>query len=163
MADAISIAKWFVNNTDRSVGEAVTHLKVQKLLYYAQAWHLLAYKTPLFEEDMQAWSHGPVAPTVYKEFKDSSWNAIPPFEGEGDLSDLGEDSTSILRQVLNIYGDFSAKRLEHMTHAEAPWKITRGDLPPEAKCTRIIPKELMLRYFTETYGELADVEETPEA
>ncbi len=51
----LDMAKWFINRVDREAGEAMTHLKVQKLLYFAQAYYLANYNQQLFSEDMQAW------------------------------------------------------------------------------------------------------------
>ena len=61
----LDIAKWFINATDRDSGDAITHLKVQKLVYYAQGWAMAYLGSPLFEEDIQAWAHGPVVPSVW--------------------------------------------------------------------------------------------------
>lgn len=63
---ASQIAKWLLSAIDRDSGDSITPLKLQKLIYYAQAWSLAlperAY--PLFDEDMQAWAHGPVVESV---------------------------------------------------------------------------------------------------
>jgi len=32
------IARWFINRADRLAGDDMTHLKLQKLIYFAQAW-----------------------------------------------------------------------------------------------------------------------------
>src|SRR5947207_9070578 len=66
---ALDIAKWFINATDRDAGDDITHLKVQKLLYYAQGWALVHLRKPLFSEDLEAWAHGPVAPSIYNHFR----------------------------------------------------------------------------------------------
>lgn len=156
MVNPISVAAWFVNHVDRDSGDSTTHLKVQKLLYYAQAWHLLAFDTPLFDEDMQAWAHGPVVPSVYHEFKQYGFNSIPEYKGSEEIEKASEE---ILSQVANIYGEFSAKRLEAMTHLEDPWRDARGELAPEARCDAVIPKDAIKIYFQRTYGEMTDEQE----
>jgi len=158
MASAMSVASWFVNNlTDPQSGEVVTHLQVQKLLYFAQAWHMMALDRPLFDEDMIAWPHGPVALSVWHEFKQYSWNPIPV----GGASDgIDEDSMEVLNQVLAAYGDFGAKKLEAMTHSERPWIAARGGRGPEERCDEPIPKDSILSYYKEVYGELEDGEKT---
>ena len=55
MATALQIADWFAGAIDREAGDSITHLKLQKLVYYAQAWFLALNDKPLFEEEMQAW------------------------------------------------------------------------------------------------------------
>lgn len=156
MANPIDVATWFVNRIDRNSGESITHLKVQKLLYYAQAWHLLAFEKPLFTEELRAWSHGPVVPSVYHSLKEHGWNAIPELAQKDELD---AEAEGILEQVLSIYGEFSAKRLEAMTHSEDPWKEARGDLQPEARCDAVISREAIKAYFKRTYGELEDEKE----
>ncbi len=159
MAQPIQVARWFIKNlTDLDAGEVVTHLKVQKLLYFAQAWHLLGLGRPLFEEDLQAWPHGPVAPSVWREFRDFSWNPLPTPDGVVDEG-LDADSLGILQQVRDIYGAYSAKKLEAMSHAERPWIKARGERAPEERCDQIIPKEDIFEYYVEVYGAIEDGEE----
>ena len=160
MANPLSVANWFVQRlTNTDVGDVVTHLKVQKLLYFAQAWHLLALNRPLFEEDLQAWAHGPVVPSVFHDLKKFGWEALPV---TGAVDGIDEDSIGILEQVVDIYGDYSAKRLEVMTHDEDPWRVTRGSLGPEERCERPIFRPLIRDYYLRTYGELQDAEEAPQ-
>lgn len=156
MATPINVANWFVNNlSDHDAGEVVTHLQVQKLLYFAQAWHIMVLGRPLFDEDMQAWPHGPVVPSVWHEFKQYGWQPIIP----GTASDgIEEDSIQVLEQVRDAYGSFGAKKLEAMTHAERPWIAARGGRAPEERCEESISKESILSYYTEVYGELEDGE-----
>jgi uncharacterized phage-associated protein len=63
---------WLANET----GSFVSNLKLQKLVYYAQAWHLAIHETALFEEDFEAWVHGPVIPVLYQKYKQFSWQPI---------------------------------------------------------------------------------------
>lgn len=74
---ANDVAKWFLSRVDRDSGDSITHLKLQKLVYYAQAWNLAHFGEPLFDEELKAWTHGPVAPSVWHEYKDSRWDALP--------------------------------------------------------------------------------------
>lgn len=143
---ALDIAKWFINATDRESGDAITHLKLQKLLYYAQGWALVQLERPLFDEDFEAWAHGPVVPSVYQHFRDKGYQALEP---QRITRKLPKDITSLLDSILESHGIYSAKQLEKMTHGEAPWRAARGDLAPEARCTNIITKEEMARYFKE--------------
>lgn len=158
MPAPLSVANWFIARlTNPEVGDVVTHLKVQKLLYFAQAWHLLALNRPSFEEDMQAWAHGPVVPSVFQVLKEYGWAAMPV---AADVEATDEDSLGILEQVAQIYGEYSAKRLEMMTHSEEPWLATRGTLGPEERCERPIPRELIRDFYLRTYGEVPDAEAT---
>src|SRR6185437_3402754 len=87
------------------VGDAITNLKLQKLLYYAQGWHLALYDKPLFRERIEAWPHGPVVPPIYGKFKQYRWDPI----SENIASpDLPEHTKAHLDEVMQVYGPFNA-------------------------------------------------------
>ena len=148
--DPRDVATWIVNHIDREAGEAITHLKLQKLLYYVEAWYLANFDKPLFSESAQAWAHGPVYRSVYKKYTSHSWNALPE---EKPSRRLDNDLVGYINACLKEYGQFSAKRLEALTHQEDPWKKTRGDFSPEARCDRYIDKTLIRNYYAERIGK----------
>ena len=82
------VANWFTCSLDREAGDSITHLKLQKLIYYSQAWSLALNGIALFEEDFEAWAHGPVIPEVYQEYKEYGFNALPSCECENRIEDL---------------------------------------------------------------------------
>src|SRR5438309_2092560 len=64
-------------NSDEDLGENITNLKLQKLLYYVQGFHLAMNGAPLFNEDIRAWDHGPVVPQVYRKYREYGAAALP--------------------------------------------------------------------------------------
>ena len=138
------IAKWFVLQTDHDAGNATTHLKVQKLVYYAQGWSMAKLGAPLFDEDLEAWAHGPVARSVWEEYKSYGFDPLPR---RRLARRLDGDVTRLLVAVDDKYSEYSAKGLERKTHNERPWLEARGNLPPEANCENIISKETMKAFF----------------
>ena len=68
MLKAIDVANFFVDLANSDPDDCMTNLRVNKLLYFAQAWSVVRRNKPLFEEDMQAWKYGPVVPEVYTAF-----------------------------------------------------------------------------------------------
>lgn len=151
---ALDIAKWFLCHIDRDAGESITHLKLQKLVYYAQAWALALMGRPLFDEEFQAWAHGPVAESIFHEYKCHGWEAIPCPEEDG--AEIDAETEQHLEEILNVYGDFSAKHLEQMTHAELPWKRARGGLQPYERSTEVIAKESMTDFYGKLYRGAGD-------
>jgi len=141
---ALDIAKWFINSTDRESGDEATHLKIQKLIYYAQGWFLANYDQMLFVEDLQAWAHGPVAVSVWDQFKGYGFDSIPPQKVSKKLGLMVEE---FLEAVNEEYGGYTAKRLERMTHSEPPWRNARGNLAPDARCSNVISKKDMKEFF----------------
>jgi uncharacterized phage-associated protein len=144
----LQIANWFLANIGRESGDLITHLKLQKLVYYAQAWSLAARGEPLFDEDFQAWAHGPVVPSLFRTFRDFGMDPIP---APATVPRLDVETVDLLAEVLDIYGEHSARKLEQLTHRELPWRAARGDLPAEARSDAVITKAAMQRF----YGELS--------
>ncbi len=122
-------------------------MKLQKLMYYAQAWHLVWEEEPLFAEDFQAWANGPVLPTLYGLHR-GQFKVGPELLPSGDPSRLSRSQREDIDKVLKFYGDKTAQWLSDLTHKEAPWAVTRGDLPIGTNCERVIPKSAIHEYYS---------------
>ncbi len=101
--------------------ELITHLKLQKLLYYLQGYHLAFRDEPLFGDEIEAWEHGPVVRSVWVEFRDFGRAPIsaPRHFNEHAFTSQQVD---LLERVYRQYGLYSAWGLREMTHREPPWK-----------------------------------------
>lgn len=141
---ARDVANWFLGRIDRPAGDSISNLKLQKLVYYAQAYYLAHHGKPLFDEELQAWTHGPVAPSVYREFKRYGYDSIPAPTGEAKFDAQIE---SFLTSILNVFGGYTGKALELMTHDETPWLETRKGLAPEASSEKSISKDIMRDFY----------------
>lgn len=126
--------------------EDITPLALQKALYYIQGFYYAFYKAFLFSEDCQAWVHGPVYKNIYSRYKDYHFDPIKK-AASFDASIFSSEERAIYDSVINNICCYSGKVLERFTHNEAPWLITRGDLPITAPSDRIIEKELIGSYF----------------
>jgi uncharacterized phage-associated protein len=126
------------------VGDPITNLKLQKLVYYAQAWHLALHGRPLLAERFQAWVHGPVCPPLYQRFRHYGWNPISEDVAVPTLPDGVEEH---LREVMEAYGGFSAWDLERLTHAEEPWIRARGGLAAHEPSTASISEDDMRSFY----------------
>lgn len=138
---ATDIAQWFINRAYYDVandngGEYLTHLKLQKLLYYAQGCYCCMKTKPLFEEKILCWTHGPVVNEVYQVYKKYGDKTI---ECRKDL-EIDEITEKVLEEVYNNFGQYSALKLRKMTHEEAPWK--------ETEINKEIPLESINEYFS---------------
>jgi uncharacterized phage-associated protein len=128
----------------RSRNIEITNLKLQKLLYYAQAWNLVFTGDPLFDDAFEAWVHGPVVPRVFRRFKEYRWNVIG-----ADVSPIQDDAlVAHLGQVLDTYGKFGAAQLERLTHQEKPWQLARRDYPVDASSNEVIDQESMREFYS---------------
>lgn len=134
--------KYVGDNKER---EGVTNLKLQKLLYFGQAYSLAAEGKPLFSDPINAWEYGPVVKTVYYEYKEHKSNTII-LEKYAHLS-IDKDVQEIVKKVLEIFGGFSAGKLVDIAHAHPPWK-NAFDSPEEEK---VISKASLKDYYTSLF------------
>ena len=120
---AIDIAnKLLLMATENDAGELMSNMKLQKMLYYEQGFHLAAFGTPLFDEPVEAWMYGPAVPTVYEHFKGCGAAGIEPETDEPVALTLEEEE--LFGAVFDAYAGFSAIGLMDKTHGEMPWKST---------------------------------------
>lgn len=141
------VATYFLNLSlnDSRPNTKISHLKLQKLVYYAQAWHLAALGKSLFNERIEAWPHGPVSPELYQEYKEYGYQSIPHFYR--DVRFENDLSKQIVEMVWSFYGSYDAKELEKLTHSEDPWKNARKGLSSWQASNREITKGSIESYF----------------
>lgn len=143
--DIFDVANFFLKIVERDLGSTITHLKLQKLLYYAQGYHLAKYNKPIFKEDFQAWAHGPANPEIYNCYKKYGSSSIDDFPTE--LYEFDEETIKFLSKIWNTFGIYDGKYLEELTHNEKPWKNARKGYEPGEKCDVVITKKVMQDFF----------------
>lgn len=122
MATAIDVADFFVDLANHTVDENMTNLRVNKMLYYAQAYSLVRFGKPLFSEDIQAWKYGPVVPSVYHTFQRFRYDPIRAVSEDYSPDVFTADEIALLLDVAREYGQYSSSKLIDMTHeAGGPW------------------------------------------
>ncbi len=143
MPSAGDVANYFLASVDEEAGDSLSNLKLQKLCYYAQGYHLALHGDPLFPDEIQAWEHGPVVPSLYSRFKQYKAEPIPRPDGFDPSTIFDDSMREILDEVNEVYGQFSASKLRNMTHAEPPWASAFKKGP-----SSIIAPEAMQEYFS---------------
>lgn len=137
-------------------GELLTNKKLQKLLYYIEAWFLADKNKSLISEDFEAWVFGPVVSSVYREYKQFKYNPIrfdydssaeSKLKGIIKENKISKDDVNFLNLVLTKYGCLSAFELEFLSHSETPWLEARGNLSPVESCNTVISKNTMKEYY----------------
>jgi uncharacterized phage-associated protein len=121
MYQATEIAKYIISLATRH-RDGITHLKLQKILYYIQGAALGVMGKPVFNEDILAWKHGPVIYSVWQEYKAYGSAPLP---APTDVLQL--DDSAFFDEVYKKYRGFTAKQLEDKTHLEPPWGNTDPD------------------------------------
>ena len=123
----------------------MTAMKLQKLVYYSQAWSLVWDDERLFPERIEAWANGPVVPALYRAHKGQYRVEGWPLGDAGKLSDVARET---IDAVLGYYGDKSPQWLSDLTHMEDPWRKARAGLHPEERGSREVTLESMVEYYS---------------
>lgn len=134
----------------KKAGE-VTPLALQKILYYIQGMHMIRFGKELFQEDCEAWAHGPVYRKVYEAFRSFKYNPIDDTRFavvQNRFSELTDSEQELIDMVVSTFGMYSGKTLERITHKETPWLEARENCMPEEHSNRVISKETIKGYFT---------------
>ena len=135
---AIDIASYILEKLSK-----ITSMKLQKLLYYCQAWSLVWDERPLFEEKIEAWANGPIVREVFnKHRKEFFVNKL-----SGDSSKLTDTQKDTINSVLKYYGDKSSQWLSDLTHKEDPWKNAREGLAIGERGNNEINLASMMEYY----------------
>ncbi len=141
MASVFDVAKYILLKKGR-----MSTWKLQKLCYYAQAWHYTWTEKPLFPEEIQAWRNGPVCPALFNLHK-GKYSIDCPDLPVGNPDSLTDDEKDSVDSVLDFYGDWEPYKLRELSHNEDPWKIARGDLPENANSEAVISLESIGLYY----------------
>lgn len=123
---------------------SMTAMKLQKLCYYSQAWHLVWESKPMFNAKIEAWANGPVIPKLYEahrgQFMVSSWP-------KGNADNLKKDEVESESVVLGAYGGMSAFELSELTHRELPWRDARQGLGAGERGNAEITPSALVEYY----------------
>ena len=142
MGTILDVARYILDKKGK-----MTTMKLQKLCYYAQAWSLV-WDKPLFNEDFQAWTNGPVCRELY-DYHSGKFNIsvcdIPKYEASKEV--LSNKQKMNIDSVLETYGDKDPQWLSTLTHLEKPWNEARNGIPDGYNCVNVITKESMKSYY----------------
>ena len=141
MADVFDVAKYILSKK----GDMSTW-KLQKLCYYAQAWHYTWTEKPLFRNRIEAWANGPVVVDLYQMHRGKFMVSETDISA-GNPGALTPDETDSVDIVLSDYGDKEPYELRELTHLESPWKNARTGVPDGARCSNEITLESMGAYY----------------
>lgn len=153
MITIYDVANYFIKKSNNDDESPMTPLKLQKLCYYAQAWSLAWDEKELFEDQFQAWIHGPANYDLFRKYKDNNMNeTINAIDNDYNEQNFNKDQIETLEIVWDEYGKYTGYYLEQLTHQERPWIETRGDLEPGAPSKKVICVKLMKDYYSTLNG-----------
>lgn len=125
----------------------ITPLALQKLLYFAQGFKKAFTDTFMFEEDCEAWAHGPVYRDVYHKYREYGYSPIEEGHVSYENINLTNDDKELLNHIILYFGCYSGKILENMTHSEEPWRLARRGVVDGERSERVIEKQDIEVYF----------------
>ena len=135
------IAKYIL----KKYGEMST-LKLQKLCYYIQAWYMVWFDRPIFKEDFEAWTNGPVCSELFRVHKGMyNINESKLLYGNPDILNIYE--RNFIDFVLDKYASMSSDDLTELSHNEAPWKAARQNLESNSPSHNVISKVDIKEYY----------------
>lgn len=120
-------------------------MKLQKLVYYCQAWSLVWDEQPLFDSRIEAWANGPVTVELFKEHKGRFTARKDMFPGQP--SRLAEPEKTTIDAVLEAYGELTGQQLSDLSHSERPWQEARQGLAPGAASHAEVSKDTMQEFY----------------
>lgn len=117
----------------RKYGQTLTPMKLQKLLYFTNAWYLALKEEPLIDELVEAWQWGPVVPSIYHALKNFGPNFIEGLckDEDGNIPRIPQTDTythSLLNEVWRVYGHLTAIQLSNLSHVkDGPWDTANAE------------------------------------
>ena len=133
----MAVANAFIKKAKKGKLKALTPMKLQKLLFFAQSWYLARKGKPLLDDSFSRWPYGPVIPSLYHEFKEYGASAITGYGGhvierEGEyvrvqpiVSDASTETWAFIDEIIDVYGAYSGSQLSAITHESGTaWKET---------------------------------------
>ncbi len=140
MANVLDVAEFILGSKG-----AMDTMKLQKLVYYAQAWTLVWTGRQLYDEQIEAWANGPVVRSLYAKHRGSY--AVAPGVFGGNPEGLSSAEKQMVKIVLDHYGSWTGRQLSDLAHSEQPWISAREGLGPTERGNRVIdPLEMQDHY-----------------
>ena len=140
MVDVFDVAKYVLEKQG-----SMTTMKLQKLVYYSQAWSLVWDEKPLFAEEIQAWASGPIVRDLYNHHRGAY--LIPDIQ-KGNVDNLTKEQRETIDAILEAYGDKPAQWLADLTHMEKPWNEAREGFDPGDNCENEITPASLAEYYS---------------
>ncbi|GAC44332.1 Panacea domain-containing protein [Paenibacillus popilliae] len=138
------VADYFLDKF-RCEGHTVTHLKLQKMCYYAQAYYLAEYGEEMFSSTFEA------CRTLYSRFRKARHQPLP-FPSSVNMIVFTSCMLRVMDVVWNKFWDKDPNWLKNQTHMEIPWRQARGTTPYGESCSEIIDANVMQDYYKGLIG-----------
>ncbi len=143
MTNSIAVAYQVLSKTG-----SITTMKLQRLVFYCQALYLVRYKIPLFNDEIQSWSNGPVIPEPFNAHRGRYMVNSRQLGSARSILQLNAQEEDVVDTVVSKLGSLSGEQLREKTHREDPWKNAHKGYGEGEKCGEPITIDAMLNYYS---------------
>lgn len=130
----LSLAK-FEHDADQSCQFFLTHLKLQKMVYFAQIVSLMVENKPIHNDMTYAWEYGPFAYNLFNQIKEFgsrefTLDNVKMAEAFKRVKLLDDNSRKIVKAIWNNLKHADPDRMtELFWKRDSAWKVTRMNNP----------------------------------
>lgn len=117
--EAADVAKYIIWKSRN-----INNFRLQYLLYFVQAEFLAHKNRPCYKDPIEAWSFGPVVPTVYDKYKVYGAGIFPSCCFQYDESDfvcIADSDKNTIDRIIESCRDYDTGTLRAMTQQQTPW------------------------------------------
>lgn len=150
----IVVAHYLMAKNAAEKRKGFTNKKLQKLMFYSQAWSLVLNDKKLIDDKFEAWVHGAAIPSLYGHYKRFGFGDIQENFDKAEFASLGEDEKKLIDMVWAVYGKYDADYLELLNHSEEPWQAARQNVSSFESSSAEISEEDMKRFYGEKLGKV---------
>lgn len=158
MYNVLDVCRYVINYSNDKDYD-ISNLKLQKLLYFIQAYFLINKNETCFNETIEAWDFGPVIPKAYSEYKQYGGGHIPSISSyiEMDSDNIwsvhrvkynnnifSNADKKMINDVINQFAEYTATDLTSLSQNQAPWNNIY-----EPYTNNEITKESIKEYFSD--------------
>lgn len=136
----------------------ISNKKLQKMVFYCQAYHIARYKEKLIDNEFEAWVHGAVLPVLYNDYSCYGYRNINIYNEEeynNSRNNLGEYLSDFLDRIIDKFSSLSANEIEDLNHNELPWQEARTGYAANENCNEVISEECIYNYYSQLLYEEA--------
>lgn len=151
----IVIAHYFMAKSKKSGRKDFTNKKLQKLIFYAQAWNLVFNNEKIINDKFEAWIHGAAIPSLYRHYKKFGFSQIDEKYEDEEFDTLTEKEKTLLDEIWEVYGKYDADYLELLNHSEEPWQKARQNSTPFEPSRAVISEKDMKSYYGDKLGKVS--------
>jgi uncharacterized phage-associated protein len=135
------ICHWFIKKAHEK-NEPMTHITLQKLLYFTWVWYRVSFDKSLFDYKFNTFEYGPVHEDVWQTYKNYKGGAFLPLPSKESC--LTSDITQFLEEIWTEYGTSGTFELSDLSHEDPVWET---EFNKDQKLPFVEKEKMILNYY----------------